>query len=88
MEVIITRQFAKDVEKELNKNYQVKLAVIIGQLQSAPNLQDIAQVKKLQGYKAAYRIKMDDYRIGFVLQEQKILLSRILNRKEIYRYFP
>lgn len=30
MEVIVTKQFEKDVEKELNKAMQLKLAVLIG----------------------------------------------------------
>ncbi len=88
MEVIITRQFAKDVEKELNKTYQLKLADIIKQLQTATALQEIQNVKKLKGHKSAYRIKMDDYRIGLIFKEQQLLLSRVMNRKEIYRYFP
>jgi mRNA-degrading endonuclease RelE of RelBE toxin-antitoxin system len=31
---------------------------------------------------------MGDYRIGFIFEENIIKLSRVLNRKDIYRYFP
>jgi mRNA interferase RelE/StbE len=88
MKVIVTRQFDKDVDKELSKAMKLKLAEIIEQLQEATTLHSINNVKKLTGYKTAYRIKLGDYRIGFIFEENIIKLSRILNRKEIYRYFP
>ncbi|MBS1590786.1 MAG: type II toxin-antitoxin system RelE/ParE family toxin [Bacteroidetes bacterium] len=88
MIVIVTKQFSKDVQKELNKSLQLQLAEIIEVLQKANSLQEIANIKKLKGYKKAYRIKLDDFRIGFILEKNKIQLSRVLNRKEIYRFFP
>ncbi|MBS1578910.1 MAG: type II toxin-antitoxin system RelE/ParE family toxin [Bacteroidetes bacterium] len=88
MIVIVTKQFSKDVQKELNKSLQLQLAEIIEVLQKANSLQEIANIKKLKGYKKAYRIKLDDFRIGFILEENKIQLSKVLNRKEIYRFFP
>jgi mRNA interferase RelE/StbE len=88
MKVIVTQQFGKDVDKKLSKERQLKLADIIEELQKAPNLFSINNLKKLKGYKAAYRVKMGDYRIGFIFEENIIKLSRVLNRKDIYRYFP
>ena len=88
MQVSITRRFEKDVEKELDKKLQLELAGVIEQLQKAGDLTDIPNVKKLKGYKTAYRIRMGDYRIGFLYENEKITLSRVMNRKEIYRYFP
>ncbi len=75
MEVIVTRQFEKDAEKELSKAMQLKLAVLVEELQQAASLDAIANVKKLKGYKTAYRIKMGDYRIGFILETNTIKLS-------------
>lgn len=88
MKVIVTKQFDKDAEKELNKAMQMKLAELIEKLQQAASIDAVPNVKKLKGYKTAYRIRMGEYRIGFLLQTDTILLSRVMNRKEIYRYFP
>ena len=43
---------------------------------------------KMEGAKNRYRIRVGDYRIGFYLEDEVIVLSRALNRKEIYRHFP
>ena len=88
MQVITTRQFEKDTEKELNKKLQLQLADIIEQIQKADHLMEIPNLKKMKGYKNAYRIRFGEYRIGFLLEGNTIKLSRLMNRKEIYRYFP
>ena len=46
----------------------------------------LLDIKKLKGYKNLYRIKVDDYRIIFVLVPDKkiIIIPVIGHRKEIY----
>lgn len=88
MEVTVTKQFMKDVDRELNKSLQLQLADIIEQIRSLGTLQQIPNIKKLTGYKTAYRIKFGSYRIGFIYDDKKVILSRVMHRKEIYRYFP
>ncbi|MDQ6756368.1 MAG: type II toxin-antitoxin system RelE/ParE family toxin [Bacteroidota bacterium] len=88
MEVIVTTQFEKDVKKGLSKSLQIKLANTIEHLQRVKSFHEISHTKKLKGYKNAYRIKLNEYRIGFLVEENVIKLSRVMHRKEIYRYFP
>ncbi len=57
-------------------------------MQQVSLLGDLPGVKKLKGYKTAYRIRVGDYRVGFLFEDDTIKLSRVTNRKEIYRYFP
>jgi mRNA interferase RelE/StbE len=88
MQVITTRQFEKDAAKELSKKLQLQLAYLIEQIQKTDHLMEISNLKKMKGYKNAYRIRFGEYRIGFVFENNTIKLSRVMNRKEIYRYFP
>lgn len=52
------------------------------------DLRNIQNLKKIKGAKNAYRIRVGDYRIGFFFEEDKIIFSRVLHRKEMYRFFP
>ena len=88
MQVITTRQFEKDAETQLSKKLQAQLADIIEQIQQADHLMEIPNLKKMKGYKNAYRIRFGEYRVGFLFENNTIKLSRVMNRKEIYRYFP
>ncbi|WP_218651862.1 type II toxin-antitoxin system RelE/ParE family toxin [Nostoc sp. C052] len=50
--------------------------------------EEITNLKKLQGYENAYRIRVGDYRIGLIFDGEIVLFQRVLHRKDIYRYFP
>ena len=45
-------------------------------------------LKKLRGERNYFRIRIGDYRLGLKIEGQLVTLVRIINRKEIYRYFP
>lgn len=55
---------------------------------AAKSLNDIPNLKKLSGYKNAYRIRIDDYRAGFLFEDKVIILTRLLSRKEVCNIFP
>jgi mRNA interferase RelE/StbE len=54
----------------------------------ADTLAELASLKQLQQAKNAYRIRVGDYRLGFVLEHDTVIIKRVLHRKDIYRYFP
>ena len=68
--------------------YLLFCILIIEQIEKAENLSEISKIKKLVGHKSAYRVRMNDFRIGFFFEDQKIILARIVHRKDIYKLFP
>jgi mRNA interferase RelE/StbE len=64
------------------------IAAIIDEAKAAKSLSQIKNLKKLKGFKSAYRIRMGDYRIGVFVDGDVIEFARVLNRREIYRFFP
>jgi len=87
MNLIVTKKFAKDVEKELSAQQKEQLAILLIALTECKTLSQIPDCKKLKGFANAYRIKFGDYRIGFLWQDDSIYLSRVLNSKDVYKYF-
>jgi mRNA interferase RelE/StbE len=51
------------------------------ELKKFPNLQNI---KKLTNFEPAYRLRIGDYRVLFDVEENIIIIGRILHRKESY----
>ena len=86
MKILIDSSFERDVKK-LPIAIQLRIKSTLELLITASSLQEL-DVTKMEGAKNAYRIRVGDYRIGFYLENNQIVLSRALNRKEIYRYFP
>ncbi len=88
MKVEFKSSFAKDLRKIKERKLKQQILGIIGQVENARDLQEITEVKKLQGADNYFRLKLGDYRIGLVLEKDTVLFVRCLHRKDIYRYFP
>ena len=87
MNIEIRKSFTKDADK-LPAAFKHQLVVIINKIEKASNPSQLDNCKKLTGYKTAYRIRIGQYRLGFYFENKTAELVRILQRKEIYRYFP
>jgi mRNA interferase RelE/StbE len=86
MKILVDKSFERDV-KRLPIQVQKELKEITQKLLVASSLSE-TNSSKMEGAKNAYRIRFGSYRIGFYLEEDSIILSRVLDRKEIYRHFP
>ncbi len=61
---------------------------VIEKAEAARNLREIPNIKRLEAIGKYYRIRVGDYRIGFVFERGTVTFVRCLDHKEIYRYFP
>lgn len=81
-------KFNRDLDKINLRSIKTSVEKIILKVESAETLSQIPNVKKLSGYKSAYRIRLGDYRIGVFVEENVVIFARIVHRKEIYNVFP
>jgi mRNA interferase RelE/StbE len=88
MEVKYSRLFEKDLKSLLDKSVVLKVGEIISEIEATSSLQKMKGIKHLKGHKNCYRIRIGNYRLGLLLEGKVVWLARIMDRKEIYRYFP
>lgn len=88
MELIFLKRFDKDLDKLKNRKDKDAVIELIKQLKSADQLSDISGIKKLTGFKNAYRIRLGNYRVGLFAEKDHLELARIAHRKDIYKIFP
>lgn len=88
MELEFLKKFSRDIEELNQKSVKLNLIKLIELLEVEEDLNNIPHLKKLQGHKTAYRIRLGDYRLGFFYEQNKIILARIVHRKDIYDLFP
>ena len=65
-----------------------RIRKVIEQVEAARIFQQIPNLKRLESTGKYYRIRVGDYRVGFVFEGGAVTFVRCLNRREIYRYFP
>ncbi|MFN6039383.1 MAG: type II toxin-antitoxin system RelE family toxin [Bacteroidota bacterium] len=88
MQVEFLSKFSKDLDHISQKSVKKNIIKLILICESADQLSAIPNLKKLIGHKSAYRIRVGDYRLGFFYENQKIIFSRVIHRKDIYKVFP
>jgi len=88
VEVEFRKSFEKDLSKLRDEALLTKIKAVILEIEDTDNLEEVSNVKKLKAEGDYYRIRVGDYRIGIILDEDVVVFVRVLHRKEVYRYFP
>jgi len=80
--------FLKDLEGVRSKSLKARLKKKIELVEQAGELREVSGIKKLQGAGQYYRIRIGDYRVGLLFDDNTVVFVRFLHRKDVYRYFP
>lgn len=89
MKIEFDRSFSKCLDKIINKNIKVKTIKLIEEIENAVTLSEIKNLKKIKGFNRYYRIKLNEFRVGFELKNDSVIrLIIISHRKDIYKSFP
>jgi mRNA interferase RelE/StbE len=88
MKVVFTKQFNRDIRRIKDRRIASLVEAAIGRVKLSAKLSEINNLKKLTGYHNAYRIRIGDYRLGIFVDNDEVMFTRFLHRREIYRYFP
>ena len=88
MKTEFLKSFYKDLDKLTLQSVKISIAGVIENVDLANKTSEIKNLKKLSGYKFAYRIKIGDYRIGIFIENNTVEFARVIHRKDIYKIFP
>ena len=82
------KAFVRDFRKIKNKELAASILEVVEQVWEATSQNEIINLKKLSGYKSAFRIRIGDYRIGVIIEKNTVTFVAFAHRKEIYKRFP
>ncbi len=88
MTVDFKSSFTRDLKKIKDKDLLQQVKEAIEEVEQATNLQTVSNLKQLKGGGRYFRIRIGDYRIGLVKEDDTVAFVRFLHRREIYRFFP
>jgi mRNA interferase RelE/StbE len=88
MTTFFCSSFSKDLSKIDNPVILDQVRTLINLIENLDTVRSIPGIRKLKGSKCAYRIRLGDYRVGMLKIKEGIAFSRILHRRDIYKYFP
>ncbi len=89
MKVAFTNKYEKQFDRITDSKSRKQVIDAVKSIIDAPKLDQIPSIKKLKGFKNAYRVRSGQYRIGLIQQTNgTILVSAIDFRKDFYKGFP
>ena len=88
MKVLYEKSFLKDISSLRDQKVSDNLEQVLREIKEAKDLFLLRDIKKLKGYPSAFRIRIGDYRLGFFVENQQVILGRFIHRKDIYKVFP
>ncbi|MBE9128612.1 MULTISPECIES: type II toxin-antitoxin system RelE family toxin [unclassified Coleofasciculus] len=88
MNIEFRKSFEKDLGSIRDTTLLQRIRAVIEEVETAENLSEVTNIKKLKGDGDYYRIRVGDYRIGITVNEDTVIFVRVLHRKDVYRYFP
>jgi len=88
LKVEFRRSFTKDLKDIKDQDLLKRVRERVELVEKAQTLQEIDNLRKLRGGDRYYRIRVGDYRIGLVVEGDKVIFVRFLHRRDIYRNFP
>lgn len=88
MRIAYRKGFLKELSR-IPSGTRLKMeAFVFEELPNANSIFEIGSVEKMKGYRSYYKVRFGSYRIGLKLEDDTVILERVLPRKDIYRYFP
>ncbi len=89
MEVTYTKTFLKDLAKVFPAKTRNKIEhFVFEELPTIDSIANVGAIEQMTGFKNYYKMRFGDFRVGIKKSNNSIELLRVLNRKEIYKYFP
>jgi len=88
VKVAFRDSFVKDLKFVKEKGLLGRVQEVIEAVEKADSLAELPNVKKLKGGGNYFRVRVGDYRVGIALDGDAVVFVRLLNRKDIYKYFP
>jgi len=88
MRVDPKKSFFHDLKKITDPATKEGAEQAIMTVKQATSMRDILNLKKLKGYRIHYRIRVGNYRIGVIIEDDLVTFVKCLPRKDFYKYFP
>ena len=77
--------FFKGIKKITDPALKERVEQAILSVEKSRDIRDIPELKKMQGYKIHYRIRVGDYRIGVKIENDFVTFEAFGHRKDIYK---
>lgn len=88
MRTVYRKRFLKDLARLPRSVREQVERFAFETVPQADSLGATGRIEKMRGFSDAYKARFGTYRVGMLVEGDTVVLARVLDREEIYRYFP
>jgi mRNA interferase RelE/StbE len=89
VQVVYTKTFLRDLAKvvPLKRREQIE-KFVFERLPALYSIEAAGIIEKMLGHKNHYKVRFGNYRVGMIKNRNQVELLRVMDRKDIYKFFP
>ncbi|WP_089726911.1 type II toxin-antitoxin system RelE family toxin [Candidatus Thiosymbion oneisti] len=88
MKVCYRKKFLKQLAR-LPSGTRAKVEkFVFDELPNAVSIAAIGSIEKMQGYRGFYKVRFGSYRVAIKVEGDTLILQVVMDRKDIYKFFP
>ncbi len=88
MKIDYRKKFLKELSKIPPPTRSRMETFVFEELPKANSIFEIGIAEQMKDYPSHYKVRFGSYRIGFKIENDRVILEKALHRKDIYRHFP
>jgi mRNA interferase RelE/StbE len=88
VKILHQKRFLQDLAKIPSTSRSSIEKFAFEEILTLKSLAESRKIERMKGYKQYYKVRFGDYRVGLRLDDETVVFERVLNRKDIYRFFP
>ncbi len=88
MKVKYRKKFLKQLARTPHWTREQVEKFAFEELPKVSSIGEIGKIEKMTGYDTFYKARFGEYRVGMKLENEELILQTIMNRKDIYKFFP
>jgi len=87
MQVEFLSKFNRDLDRIHHQSVRKSIIKVIDEIRVARTLNEVSNIKKLKGFRSAFRIRLGEYRIGIFVDGLRLsLLVYYIEKKSIVTF--
>ncbi len=88
MRVEPSRAFNRQLRQISDPGLRRRIQRKIAEPERAASLSEVTEVSRMRSSRRnRYRIRIGEYRLGIIVEGERVILAELMTRGEIYRYF-
>lgn len=88
MKVLYQKKFLKQLAQVPSDTRDKIEKFAFEDLPKANSIAEIGKIEKMKGYSEFYKARFGSYRVGMKMEKDTLILKVVMDRRDIYKFFP